>query len=89
MLVVGMVVLFWEARRFVDFSPWRLFAAPTLALVVGMVGAQAAILIPGVLGSPWRTGIVKVSVFLPLFGSLLFVAEREQVLMTVKILRGI
>ncbi len=79
MLMLGMGILFWEARRFVDFDLRRLFAAPTLALVVGMGAARTAILIPGVLGSPWRTGGVKFLVFSPLYVGLLLLLEKDQI----------
>jgi chromate transport protein ChrA len=37
MLLVGIVSVFRQARRFVDFSLWKLFGYPTLALILGGV----------------------------------------------------
>jgi hypothetical protein len=71
MLVVGIALLLWQAREYVDFSLWTLFAAPGIALVLGMGGARGAITLPGILGSPWRSGSVKIAVFAIVYGLLL------------------
>ncbi len=89
MLVVGMGILFWEARRFVDFDLRRLFAVPALGLALGMGGARAAILIPGVLGSPWRTGGVKTIVFVLLYVLILLLLERKEIPMLLDVLRNL
>lgn len=78
MLVVGMVILLWQARSYVSFSLFRLFAAPGLALFLGMLLARGAIALPGVIGSDWRTGSVKVAVFLAVYGIVLLILERRQ-----------
>jgi O-antigen/teichoic acid export membrane protein len=64
MLVVGITILLWQVRAFVDFSLARLFAAPGLALVLGMLAAVSATHLPGVAGSDWRSGSVKLASFL-------------------------
>jgi O-antigen/teichoic acid export membrane protein len=79
MLAVGILLLLWQARAHVDFSVVRLFAAPTAALVIAIAAGRAAIELPGILGSPWRTGAVKGVVFLPLYAAVLFALERRQV----------
>jgi O-antigen/teichoic acid export membrane protein len=86
MLCVGIALLLWQAREHVQFSIVRLFAAPGLALAAGMLLARASILLPDVLGSPWRTGAVKTLVFLPIYALVLLLLEREQL---VKMLRQI
>jgi O-antigen/teichoic acid export membrane protein len=78
MLVVGIVILLLRARRYVDFSLVRLFVAPGLALLVGLLLARAAITLPGVLGSDWRTAFVKLAVFSTTFGIVLLISERQQ-----------
>jgi PST family polysaccharide transporter len=86
MLVVGIVVLLWEVRRYVDFSLTRLFGAPGLALGIGMIMARGAIMLPGVLGSDWRTGSVKGAVFLAVYTGILLVLERRHLLKMVRFL---
>jgi len=85
MLAIGILLLLWQAKSHVDFSAVRLFAAPTLALVVAMAAGRAAIELPGVLSSPWRTGSVKAAVFLPLYVAVLLVLERDEVQRVVRI----
>jgi O-antigen/teichoic acid export membrane protein len=77
MLVVGMIILFMQARAHVKFSIRRMFFSPTLALISGMVLARGALIIPGVLGSPWRTGTVKTIVFGIIYISILSLLERD------------
>ncbi|MGD2207178.1 MAG: oligosaccharide flippase family protein, partial [Anaerolineae bacterium] len=78
MLVVGIGLLLWQAREHVQFSLRRMFAVPTAALIVGMIAGRAAILVPGILGSPWRTGSVKIAVFLVLYVGVVVLLERDQ-----------
>lgn len=80
MLIVGMVILLWRARTWVDFSPRRLFGAPILALVLALGFAYGANTIPGVAGSDWRTGFVKTAVYTLVYGTVLLVSERQQLL---------
>jgi O-antigen/teichoic acid export membrane protein len=78
MLAVGIVILLWQAKAHVDFSLKRLFVVPSLALISGMFLARGAITLPGVLGSDWRTGFVKLGVFSVVYGVTLLVVERRQ-----------
>lgn len=87
MLVVGIGLLLWQAREYVDFSIKRMFAVPTLGLILGMVAGRAAIMIPGVLGSPWRTGSVKAVTFLPIYAVVILLLEREQLPMLIRMFR--
>lgn len=77
--ITGMVLLLFQARLFARFSVLRLFAVPAFALIAGMLMARLAIEYPGVKGSDWRTGAVKVIVFIFLYGSVLLAIERKQV----------
>jgi O-antigen/teichoic acid export membrane protein len=86
MLVVGILLLLMEARRFVDFSWFRLFAVPTLALAVGLLSGRLAIMLPGVLQSDWSSGGVKMAAFLVLYVGILLGLERENVRVLVRIL---
>jgi len=87
MLVVGISVLLWQVREFVDFSLIKLFAAPALALFIGLLLARLSITIPGVLGSDWRTAGVKIIVFIVVYTGLLTLLERRNILMLFGMLR--
>jgi hypothetical protein len=78
MLVVGIALLLWMARTDVDFSLARLLVVPGSAVVLGTVLARAAIMLPGVLGSDWRTAAIKVLVFSCVYGMILLALERHQ-----------
>jgi O-antigen/teichoic acid export membrane protein len=78
MVVVGIAILLYQARVYVDFSFTRLFIAPGVALVIGMVLARGAMVLPGILGSDWRTGFVKAVVFSAVYGTVVLVLERQQ-----------
>lgn len=80
MLVVGIAILLYQSRKYVDFSARRLFLAPGIGIVLGVALARGAIGLPGILGSPWRTGFVKAVVFTLVYGASLLVLERRQVL---------
>jgi O-antigen/teichoic acid export membrane protein len=76
MLLTGIILLLRQAREFVQFSLWRLFAGPAFALVVSMVLARAAIEIPGVRSSLWLIGAVKGIVFLILYLAIITILEK-------------
>jgi PST family polysaccharide transporter len=80
MLVVGIALMLWQARIFVDFSVKRLFVVPALALVLGLALGYGAIEIPGVGGSDWWTGGIKALVFSVVYGVILFVLERQEII---------
>jgi O-antigen/teichoic acid export membrane protein len=79
MLVIGVILLYWQAREHVDFSLTKLFAVPLVSISLGLLLARLAILIPGILGSPWRTGAVKTIVFVSIYCSLILILDREQI----------
>lgn len=79
MLVVGILLLLQNSRRYVDFSALRLFATPALALGCGMLLARLALLWPGIHGADWRTGMVKVVVFAAIYTTVLLINEHRQV----------
>ena len=79
MLVVGMVILFWQARAYVDFSVRRLFAVPVLALVLGLVVGLGAGTLPAVSGIDWQIILAKSLVFLLCYGAVLLAFERQRI----------
>lgn len=78
MLVVGIALLLWQVREHIDFSLRKLFLVPTVALGIGMILARLSIELPNILGSDWRTGLIKTAVFLSVYGVILLTLEREQ-----------
>jgi hypothetical protein len=77
MLVVGIGLLVTAARPWADFSPRRLFLAPGLALLAGMVAALA-VLAWAELANPWWSACVKSSIFGGVYVAVLLAAERAQ-----------
>ncbi|HEY61393.1 MAG TPA: oligosaccharide flippase family protein [Anaerolineae bacterium] len=84
MIVIGMGLLFMQARNYVDFSMKKLFFVPVLALILGMGVARISLLLPYILGNDWRTLLIKIGIFLPIYGVVLFVFEKESTLRIVK-----
>ena len=87
MMVVGMLILFRQARTYVDFSLRRLFGVPTLALVAGLVSALALLAITGIEGSDWLTGAVKIAVFSSSFLGIVLLLERHDIPRFLSLLR--
>ena len=77
MVVVGIVVLLWQARQYVDYSVRRLFLAPALALAAGLAAGLGAMALLGSLfpSSLW-TATIKTAAFLLAYAAVLFVLER-------------
>ena len=76
MVVVGITVLLWQARQYVDFSARRLFAVPMLALVLGLAagaGVVALLTTP----APWLSATLKTVLFVLAYGGVLALLERQ------------
>ena len=76
MVVVGITVLLWQAREYVDFSARRLFAVPMLALVLGLAagaGVVALLTTP----APWLSATLKTVLFVLAYGGVLALLERQ------------
>jgi len=78
MILIGIIILLWQARTYVDFSILRLFGAPALALLLGLTAGRLAIEIPGIAGSLWRTGIIKSVAFGGMYLLVIFLLERKE-----------
>jgi O-antigen/teichoic acid export membrane protein len=89
MLVVGIALLLWQARAYVNYSPFKLFGVPLVGLSMGLVLARLAIVLPGVLGSDWRTAGVKIGVFVFVYGGILMGFERQSVAMILDFARRV
>ena len=88
MLIVGIAMLLWQAREHVDFSIQKLLGVPVIGLVAGMVLARLAIDIPGIRGSDWRTGGIKISVFLFVYGCTLMILENRNIIMVLDFMQS-
>ena len=79
MLVLGIGLLLWQLRKYVDFSARELFLVPFLALAAGMILASSVLLVPGMLGADWRTGGAKLAIFVFVYVGMSAVLERRQI----------
>ena len=86
MLAVGIFILLWQARTYVSFSAIRLFASPGIAFLMGILLANAANHLPGIIGSYWLICFAKSIIFISVYGTILFISERRQIFETVRFL---
>lgn len=78
MLLVGIAILLWQSKEFVDFSIKQLFLAPGGALVVGILLAQAAMqALPGHTDL-WLIGLFKTLAFFTGYLVILLSLERDR-----------
>lgn len=79
MLIVGIGVLLWQARQYVDFSARRIFGAPAITLAAGLAvsaGLMAAISPSSV----WWSAALKIAIFSACYLGLLLTMERSLLL---------
>jgi O-antigen/teichoic acid export membrane protein len=86
MLVVGIVILLWQVRAHVDFSPRRLFLAPAGALIAGLAFGLLVAEIPWISGSDWRSGFAKGFVFTFVYGAVLIGVEGKSLYSMLEVL---
>lgn len=91
-LLVGLVPLLHAAREHVDLSFRRMFAAPVAAISAGLLAALSATYV-ACLGdncpNDWMTGFVKAAAFLLTFGLVMWVLEKQEIIILVQRLRKI
>lgn len=79
MLLVGIAILLWQARKVVDYSLIRLFGVPLVGLLLGLLAAWGGVQWAGE-GAWWWTGGIKLGLFgLVYMGVLLLFEYRELV----------
>jgi O-antigen/teichoic acid export membrane protein len=78
MLVVGIGLLLWQAREFVQFSVRQLFLIPALALAVSLSAGFLIARAPFVPDSHWVTALVKLAVFVSVYGGFFVMLEWRQ-----------
>jgi PST family polysaccharide transporter len=79
MVLSGICIMLWHAKDYVRFSLLKLFAAPALALFLGLGLARLSITIPGILGSPWRTALIKILVFTFVYLATVIILEGKNI----------
>lgn len=78
MLVVGIAILLWQARTYVDFSLGKLIGAPVIALILALILGLSATTLPRLTSSDWISAIAKTTVFSAVYLALLLILERRQ-----------
>jgi O-antigen/teichoic acid export membrane protein len=88
MLLVGIAIMLWQSRRFVDFSIWRLFAVPLLAFGLGM-GVTLAIITAVAVQSPWLAAFIKLLIFTAVYLAIWLLLEWQDALRMLQTVRGV
>ncbi len=79
MILIGIIIMFWQARSYVRFSILRLFGSPFVALVTGLLFAYLAILILNDNASYWVTGTIKSLVFSIIYMAIMLFLEHKEI----------
>lgn len=88
MVIIAVIVFFWQARRYVDYSLRRLFIIPGGALVAAFAGGVLAVMFSDDAWSVWLTALLKGVVFVSIFGAILFTFERHDILSMLRQIRS-
>lgn len=87
MLLVGMVMLFWQAKEYVDFSIRKLFLVPLLSLAIAIAGGWVLSTVYLLDLLNWISLGTKTAVFMIIYFVLLFLLERNETLQLLAIRR--
>jgi O-antigen/teichoic acid export membrane protein len=79
MLIVGIAILLWQSRTYVDLSVRELFAVPGLALALGLGLSYGAVSLLEAGLSDWWTSLTKIIVFSLSYGLVSLALERRQI----------
>jgi len=76
MVSVGIVILFFQARKYVDFSLGKLFFVP----LIGLIGATivTALIDTTLVDIGWLSLVAKTAVFTIIYATILLLWERNQ-----------
>jgi len=77
MLIVGISLLLWQVREYVDYSLPKLFGIPSLGLGLGLACTYLALQWPNATSSDWHTGAIKTVVFTLAYSVTLGLLERR------------
>jgi len=78
MLICGIGLLLWQARRYVSYSIKALFTAPLIALAFGLAVTAGILSLSGPLTNDWISAGVKTATFSVVYGGLLLLLERKR-----------
>jgi len=89
MLVLGIGILLWQARSFVDYSLTGLFGLPTAALILG--GALSAYVSTqiGIPFSDWQMVLLKGGIFSIAYGIVLLLGEHHRFVESARHIRNL
>jgi O-antigen/teichoic acid export membrane protein len=79
MLVTGIAILLFQARKYVDLSFKQLFLVPLIALIISTPLAIVISNLPGIVGSDWRTLLFKATVFSGVYILTLLILEWQEI----------
>jgi O-antigen/teichoic acid export membrane protein len=79
MLLVGIVLLLWQAGKYVDYSLPRLFAVPGLALLASFVLTVLSENVIDTSSSDWLSAIRKIVVHTVVYGGIILSFEHNQI----------
>ncbi len=86
MLVIGIVLFLWKAKHYVDFSLWRLFGPPTVALVTALGAGHLMGRGLASITSDWIIGAGKSVVFWLTYSGILVALEHHFMLEMIPLL---
>jgi len=78
MLVVGIVILLWQAKAYVDFSAYKMFFFPGTAFAAA-VGTVFAVLKIGNASGVWQITVTKIFIFSATYFGILSIFEYRQI----------
>lgn len=78
MLLVGIGILLLEARKHVDYSILRMFAAPSLAITMGLAVGYGISRFQAIAASDWYSGAAKLLSFSLTYTLVLLLLERRE-----------
>lgn len=87
MLAVGIAILLWNARFFVDFSLAELFAVPAVALGAGLMVTTQVTRVVATGGNDWISGLLKTLVFCLVYLLVLLAFERSKLWQIIRLVR--
>jgi O-antigen/teichoic acid export membrane protein len=79
MLLVGIVLLLWQASRYVDYSLLQLFAVPGVALLASFLLTSLSANLANTSTSDWLSGIRKAIVHTIVYGGIILLIERSKI----------
>lgn len=89
MLLAGIAMAFWQARRYTDFSLRQLFGVPIIGLGLGLGLSLGVVPYFNLPNNAWLTAMVDGLLFTLVYGGVLGLVERKEIFQWVKMLKKI